>query len=101
MQFAVAVQRDLDAHDWEHDDGIRVRVGMHTGEAIVDDDGDLFGKHIIVAARVANLAAGGEVLVSSVVKEIVSSRDDITFGQSRIVTLKGIADDYVVHPVTW
>ena len=36
-----------------------------------------------------------------VVKEIVSSRDDISFGPARIVRLKGIADDYIVHPVSW
>jgi class 3 adenylate cyclase len=102
VRFAVAVQQALAAHDWDHDkDGVRVRIGMHTGEAIVDDEGDLFGKHIIIAARVANLAGGAEILVSPVVKEIVSSRDDISFGPARIVRLKGIADDYIVHPVSW
>lgn len=102
VRFAVAVQKALDEHAWEEvGDRVRVRIGMHTGEAIVDDEGDLFGKHIIVAARVANHAEGAEILVSSVVREIVSSRDDISFGDARTVDLKGIADDYVVHPVTW
>jgi class 3 adenylate cyclase len=102
VQFAIAVQQALAAHEWDHDEaGVRVRIGMHTGEAIIDDDGDLFGKHIIVAARVANLAQGAEILVSSIVREIVSSRDDIAFGPAQTVELKGIADEYIVHPVTW
>ncbi|MEL7209044.1 MAG: adenylate/guanylate cyclase domain-containing protein, partial [Actinomycetota bacterium] len=101
VRFAMAVQTDLEDGDLGGDDGIRIRIGLHTGEAIVDDVGDLFGKHIIVAARVANEAQGGEILVSSVVREIVSSRGDIDFGPERSVALKGISDDYVVHPVTW
>jgi adenylate cyclase len=101
VQFAVDVQQGLEAHDWDSDEGVRVRIGMHTGEAIVDDDGDLFGRHIIVAARVANEAEGGEILVSPVVREIVAGREDITFDEPRRVKLKGITDDYEVHPVLW
>ena len=101
VQFAVDVQQGLEAHDWDSDEGVRVRIGMHTGEAIVDDDGDLFGRHIIVAARVANEAEGGEILVSPVVREIVAGREDITFDEPRKVKLKGITDDYEVHPVVW
>ncbi len=80
---------------------VRVRMGMHTGEVLVDDDGDLFGKHVIVAARIANLADGGEILVSSLVKEITSSRGDVVYGAAREVELKGIEGDHVVYPVDW
>jgi class 3 adenylate cyclase len=57
VQVAVDVQRGLEAHDWDSDEGVRVRIGMHTGEAIVDDDGDLFGRHIIVAAQASGVPA--------------------------------------------
>ena len=43
-------------------EAIRIRVGLHTGEVIQDDDGDLFGKHVVLAARIVNQAHGGEVL---------------------------------------
>ena len=99
VQCFSEVQRQLTQHaEGDPDQGVRIRVGLHTGEAIVDADGDLFGKHIIVAARIANLAAGGEILVSHVVKEITSSRGDLSFGDPQDVELKGIDGDYTVYP---
>jgi adenylate cyclase len=83
------------------EDAVRIRIGLHTGEAIVDDSGDLFGKHIIVAARIANLASGGQILASGVVREIASSRGDIEFGPAQEVELKGIDGAYPVHDVVW
>jgi class 3 adenylate cyclase len=79
---------------------VRVRVGIHTGEAIRLND-DFFGKHVNVAARVANSARGGEILVSSLVREIVEARGDLMFGEPRTVSLKGLPGDWTVHPVRW
>ena len=45
------------------DEPIRVRIGLHTGEAIRERD-DFFGRNVILAARIAAQARGGEVLVS-------------------------------------
>ncbi|MEP4651918.1 MAG: adenylate/guanylate cyclase domain-containing protein [Ilumatobacter sp.] len=95
------VQRDLTAHSSQHPDrSVRIRIGMHTGEVLADADGDLFGQHVVVAARVANLAQGGEILVSSLSREIIASRGDIVFGAPRRVHLKGIGDA-TVFPMDW
>jgi adenylate cyclase len=80
---------------------VRVRMGCHTGEVILDDVGDMFGKHVIVAARIANLADGGEILVSNLVKDLVSARGDVRFDESRRVELKGIDGTWDVHRVDW
>ena len=102
MLCMIDVQRDLAKRaSGSAETPIRIRIGMHTGEAIVDSDGDLFGKHIIMAARIANLADGGQILVSSITKEITSSRGDLVFGASQEVTLKGIEGEYQVHEVIW
>ena len=84
VQACISVQQELGvlAHR-SPDVAVRIRIGLHTGEAIVDDEGDLFGKHIIIAARVANLADGGQILASRVVREIASSRGDLDFGPGR------------------
>ena len=66
---------------------IRVRIGVHTGDALSETDG-FFGTTIHYAARVAGQALGGEVLVSSVVHELVSA-SGIDFRESREVELKG------------
>ena len=99
--FAIAVQRTLDAHGRSQPaDLLRVRIGMHTGEAIMED-GDLFGHSVVLAARVAGQARGGEILVSSLVREIVESRGDLAFGETREVELKGLAGAHRLHPISW
>ena len=95
------VQQDLAAYAEKNpDEGVKIRVGAHTGEVIVDGN-DIFGKHVIIAARVGNLAAGGEILVSSLVWDITSARGDLEFGEPRSVTLKGIEGDWTVYPLMW
>jgi len=102
VQCCIAIQRDLTGYaDDNPETGVRVRMGVHTGEAIVDAGGDLFGKHIIVAARIANLADGGQVLASGVTAEITSSRGDLAFGEPIEVELKGIGGTYRVCDVLW
>ena len=102
MLCMIDVQRDLARRaSKEPESPIRIRIGLHTGEAIVDADGDLFGKHIIMAARIANLADGGQILASSITKEITSSRGDLEFGEAQDVALKGIEGTYQVHEVIW
>ena len=99
---SIGMQRDL-ARNAEADpkSTIRVRMGMHTGEVLVDDDGDLFGKHVVVAARIAALAEGGEILVSSLVRRIAEARGDLPFVASRAVELRGIEGVEVVSSVEW
>jgi adenylate cyclase len=102
LQCMIDVQRELAVYSAEHPETpMRVRIGVHTGEAIVDAGGDLFGKHIIIAARIANLADGGQILASGITMEIVSSRGDLEFGESREVSLKGIDGMYRVNEVVW
>jgi adenylate cyclase len=102
LQFCIDVQRELAEREREDaETAIRVRIGLHTGEAIVDDTGDLFGRHIIIAARVANLANGAEILCTGVVREIAASRGDMQFGELREVSLKGIEGLTVVYQVLW
>jgi class 3 adenylate cyclase len=98
LRAMMAVQQELATSDVVA--GIRIRVGVHTGE-VITEEGDIFGKHVMIAARVGGLAAGGEILVSSIVKEIASARGDLEFGEGRPAQLKGIEGDHVVHPLCW
>jgi len=54
-------------------EGLRVRVGVNAGEPI-EEENDLFGASVIAAARIAARAAGGEVLVSDVVRQLVAGK---------------------------
>jgi adenylate cyclase len=99
---AIGIQRDLTREEWRPPDrDFRVRMGLHTGEVLVDNDGDLFGKHVVVAARIGALAAGGEILVSSLVRQIAEPRGDLSFVEPRAVELRGIEDVETVWSVNW
>ncbi|MDY6999049.1 MAG: adenylate/guanylate cyclase domain-containing protein [Actinomycetota bacterium] len=97
VRCACAIQRSLS----KRPNGIRVRIGIHTGKSVLRGD-DLFGRNVAMAARVAAQAAGGEILVSDAVRDALQGRDgaaDITFGRSRAVELKGFAGSHTLHPV--
>jgi len=101
LRAMIEVQQDLEEFARDNPDkGVRVRVGVHTGE-VISEDGDIFGKHVMLAARVGGLADGGEILVSSLVREIAAARGDLTFGDPRSATLKGIEGEHIVYPLLW
>ena len=49
--------------------------------------------------RVAAQAKGGEVLVSSVLKSLVESAGDLSFGDPREVELKGLSGSHTLYPL--
>jgi len=101
LRCMIAVQKELsEAERLDEEGSVRVRVGVHTGEVIAAGD-DIFGLHVMIAARVASQANGREILVSSLVHEVVSARGDLHFGEPRIVAHKGIEGDHLVYPLDW
>jgi len=77
---------------------IRVRIGLHTGEAI-RQDADFYGKNVVIAARIAAQARGGEIVVSSVVRQLVESAGDIAFDDGSDVELAGLSGTHRVYRV--
>jgi class 3 adenylate cyclase len=68
------------------DDTYAVRIGIHAGE-VIRSEGDLLGITVNKAARVASIADGGQVLISSLVAELVGTMTDIVFNPPETVTL--------------
>ena len=97
LQCAIETQR---AFAETAEPPIRVRIGLHTGEVIREGE-DFFGKHVNLAARIAGQASGGEILVSSLLKELADSAGDISFDEGREVDLKGLAGSHRVFAVDW
>ena len=101
VESAIAIQKTLSAHNAENpSEPIRVRIGLHTGEAIREAD-DFFGKSVILAARIASQALGGQILVSSLLKALVESSGEFEFGESRSVELKGLSGSHEIVEVCW
>jgi class 3 adenylate cyclase len=100
LECAADIQRAFVRHNESAGEPIRVRIGLHTGEALKEDE-DFFGKNVILAARIAGQAKGGEILVSSLLKELTESGGDIAFGEGREVELKGLSGQHHVFEVGW
>jgi class 3 adenylate cyclase len=88
---AQAIQREIARSFADLSPPIRVRIGIHTGDAVKEAE-HFFGTTVHYAARVAGHALGGEVLVSSTVHELlVQSTPGVVVVEGREVELKGIA----------
>ena len=68
---AAEAQRRLEAHSWPEGAAVRVRMGMHTGEPAVAEEGYV-GLDVVRAARIAAVAHGGQVLVSATTHALVA-----------------------------
>lgn len=81
---------------------VTVRIGLHRGDA-VHRDGDLFGRNVALAARVAGQAQGGQVLATTAVRDALAAGDPLRerFGPADEVALKGFAAAQPVHEVAW
>jgi DNA-binding NarL/FixJ family response regulator/class 3 adenylate cyclase len=101
LRCAIDVQRALPL---EAAPDIRVRMGIHTGEPAVRED-DLHGRTVVKAARIADLARGGEILVSSVVRELAEADEDageeLWFEDLREVELRGLRGRHLVMAARW
>jgi predicted ATPase/class 3 adenylate cyclase len=74
---AVDMQRAIEAHTWPAGEHVRVRMGLHTGEARRTATG-LVGLDVHRAARVAAVAYGGQILLSETTAALV--RDSLPPG---------------------
>jgi class 3 adenylate cyclase len=77
--------------------GLEIRAGLHTGECEVHD-GKVTGIAVAIGARIAALAEGGEVLVSSTVRDLVAG-SGIRFGERGQHELKGVPGTWSVFGV--
>ena len=74
----IEMQRALEARAWPGGEHVRVRMGVHTGEAATTATGDPVGLHVHRAARVGAVAHGGQVLLSETAAALV--RDSLPPG---------------------
>lgn len=100
VQCACAIQRAIDGQfSTDPDTPVLVRIGLHTGEAL-KHGADFYGKNIVLAARIADCARGGEILASAVVKQLTDSAGDFSFEQERQLELDGLTGTHGVYKVS-
>ncbi len=69
---AVDAQREHASAGWPGDSPIRVRIGLHTGEPAVHEEGYV-GLDVVRAARICTLGRGGQILVSETTRALLGS----------------------------
>ena len=108
VRAAIDAQRALAAEAWPDGVNVKVRMGLHTGEALLEF-GDVAGYDVNRAARIAATAWGGQMVVSDAVRALAGG-DDGTFqlrdlGEHRLkdllaperlaqVVVAGLPDDF-------
>jgi class 3 adenylate cyclase len=70
---AVEGQRALASHDWPDGNEVRVRMGLHTGEPAVGEEGYV-GLDVVRAARICSAGHGGQILLSETTRVLVGQQ---------------------------
>jgi class 3 adenylate cyclase len=99
LECAIAMQRALDARNQSAEEPVRVRIGLNAGEPIAEEE-DLFGTTVIMAARIAAKAEGGEILASEAVRQIVAGKD-FEFSDRGATVLRGFDDPVRLYELRW
>jgi len=71
--------------------GLGLHVGIHAGD-VIEEDGNVFGGAVNIAARVAAESAAGEVLVSQTVRDLARTSAGVEFEDAGERKLKGVSD---------
>jgi class 3 adenylate cyclase len=98
LQQAFAARRSADAESGSAEP-IEIRIGINAGEPI-EEDGDLFGSTVILASRIAGVAAGGEILIPEAVRHLLAGKE-FTFNDRGAVPLKGFEEPVRLFEVRW
>jgi class 3 adenylate cyclase len=69
---AVAAQRALAEHEWPDGAEVKVRMGLHTGEPSVGEEGYL-GLDVVRAARICSAGHGGQILLSETTRALLGN----------------------------
>lgn len=89
VECSVAVQDEIRRRNSEADRPMEVRIGIHLGEVMVEDD-RIYGDGVNVAARLEAIAPVGDICVSKSVRDQVDAKLDVRFEDMGEHDLKNI-----------
>lgn len=101
VEAAITIQRAVaDNNLMKPDQILHLRIGMNSGEPIVEED-DLFGTTVQLAARVCAKAASDQILCTNVVRELSSGKSGLKFQSVGEQELKGFKEPMPLYEVVW
>lgn len=98
VSCGIDIQREMHDVRRQVDLDLAVRIGVHAGEA-VEDDGDLVGRVVNLAARVTGEASPGEVLVTEPVADHLGGK--LTLEDRGLRELRGVPQPRHLLAVQW
>lgn len=99
IRGAIGIQRELQRVRWPETGPLRVRSGIHVGEAIQRDD-DWFGTSLNTAARLMGAGHGGQILVSGTAWALAPASDGWEGIDLGIHRLRDLAEPMQVWQIT-
>ena len=96
---AISVRTHFDERMTEEGRSAQIRVGVHLGEIVTGEDGDIYGDGVNMAARVHGEAAPGTVVLSEDVARLLRSRPEFRLEPLGPRSLKGITDAILLFAV--
>jgi len=100
VECAIAIQKAFAAHNQRQPDAsMHVRLGLSAGEP-VEEDGDLFGSAVQLAARLCSAAEPGRIIVAQIVRDECRTHRYPFFDLGEL-SLKGYDRPVRVHEVRW
>jgi class 3 adenylate cyclase len=101
VRCAIDMQRTLAGRTAEEGGRpLRIRIGLHTGFVIASNS-DFYGRNVVLAARIAGRARGGEIIVSSALQEYASTDPTFRFEARGEHHFKGVLGEHRVFAVDW
>ncbi len=93
VECAVAVQQALAARA----DGLQLRIGLHSADVVAQQDGDLLGDGVDIAARLQALADPGGICISARIREDAAGKISLDLEDLGTPALKNIAQPVQVY----
>jgi class 3 adenylate cyclase/DNA-binding CsgD family transcriptional regulator len=101
LRCAVNMQRAVATHNRDHPDrATEIRVGLHVGDP-PREEGDFFGTAVVVARRLCDRAAGGQILASELLTGVAGNRGGYRFRRLGRLHLKGLAEPVPAVALEW
>ncbi|MGH9027619.1 MAG: nickel-binding protein [Acidimicrobiia bacterium] len=100
VAFAITLQRQFQEHNDRAPEPLEVKIGISAGEPVTDDNDDLFGASVQLAARLCACALPGEIVTSVAVRELCIGKQ-FGFEDRGPVELKGLPEPTPAYRVSW
>lgn len=97
---AIGVQQKVSVRNQDATTPLDVSIGISAGEPVTDDNDDLFGAAVQLAARLSSVALAGDIITSVAVRELCIGKR-FSFAAYGPLELKGMLEPVHAYAVTW